>query len=101
VSVTDKGRSFFADLGIDLEALARHRRQFARACLDWSERRPHLGGAVGAALTAGLFARGWLARVQDSRGVRLTVPGRMAFERTLGVDLREEEGRSQAEAAPR
>ena len=49
-TATPTGEAFFADLGIDLAALRDTRRHFARRCLDWSERRPHVGGALGAGL---------------------------------------------------
>lgn len=90
-SLTAQGRSGLEGLGVPLPAAAS-----AKACLDWSERRPHLGGALGAAVTQALFAQGWLVRVAGSRGVRLTVAGRIGFERTLGVDCRDGESRAQA-----
>jgi len=84
-ALTPGGEKYFTHLGVDLEALSRGRRAFARPCLDWSERRPHLAGALGAALAGCLFERKWLARAQDGRGVRLTVAGRQGFERDLGL----------------
>ena len=78
--VTPAGRQLFAGLQIDVDAMARgkpngSRRRFARACLDWSERSPHLAGALGAALADRCFERGWLERRRDSRAVTLTAAG--------------------------
>jgi DNA-binding transcriptional ArsR family regulator len=66
------GEDFFRKLGVDVEALRRGRRTFARRCLDWTERKPHLAGALGAALFARLVEIGWVARKRYSRLVRVT-----------------------------
>lgn len=63
------------ELGIDAHRLNTARRPFARACLDWSERRHHLAGALGAAVLTALLDQGHLARVPDSRALRLTTEG--------------------------
>jgi DNA-binding transcriptional ArsR family regulator len=84
-ALTPSGEAYFGRLGVDVEGLSRGRRAFARPCLDWSERRPHLAGALGAALAQCLFEKKWVARAQDARGVRLTVTGRQGFERELGL----------------
>ncbi len=69
------GAAFFSNsLGIDLAEIPR-RRAFCRPCLDWSERRPHLAGAVGAALAERCFALGWIERIRDSRAVAITPRG--------------------------
>ncbi len=62
IAVTPAGRAFFIGLGLDLGALAKGRRPLCRACLDWSERRAHLGGALGAVLLDLLLDRQWLGR---------------------------------------
>jgi DNA-binding transcriptional ArsR family regulator len=86
-TVTDKGRSTLGDLGIDVGALQRaSRRRLSRACLDWSEQRPHLGGALGAALFERLCALGWLARQPGTRAVSVTGRGRQEFRRRFGID---------------
>jgi len=85
-AVTRGGRALMSDLGIEVDRLERGRRPLARACVDWSERRPHLAGALGAAFTRELLARGWLARVRASRAVRVTGRGRAALAERLGVD---------------
>ena len=85
-TITRGGRALMSDLGIEVDRLERGRRPLARACVDWSERRPHLAGALGAAFTTELLARGWLARVRASRAVRVTGRGRAALAERLGVD---------------
>jgi DNA-binding transcriptional ArsR family regulator len=74
--VTASGISFFARLGIDLDNVKSQRRAFARRDLDWSERRHHVGGALGAALTSMFIAREWLRRFPRDRRVELTAAGR-------------------------
>lgn len=83
--VTAEGEEWLGRLGVDAGRIRSGRRAFARACLDWSERRPHLAGALGAAITARFFEAGWLARVDGTRAVVPTSAGRRAFRRELGV----------------
>jgi hypothetical protein len=85
--VTNAGDMFFAELGIDIAAARNGRRAFCRPCIDWSERRPHLAGAVGAALAQHLFDLNWIARMRDRRAVTVTPKGRLALARTFGVEL--------------
>src|SRR5262249_30194704 len=66
--LTKAGERFFSSLGIDLDAVAKGRRPLCRACLDWSERRHHLAGALGAALLTYIYDRGWARRAANSRG---------------------------------
>jgi hypothetical protein len=75
-SVTPEGSRGLAGLGLDLEAARRGRRAFARPCLDWTERRHHLAGALGAAMTSVMLERHWFVRAGAGRGVRLTDTGR-------------------------
>ncbi|MCP3099661.1 winged helix-turn-helix domain-containing protein [Myxococcus sp. K15C18031901] len=84
-ALTPEGTRFVARLGVDTQSLAKGRRTLARRCLDWSERRAHVGGALGAALTERLFTLRWIARRPEGRGVRLTVEGRRGFDRELGL----------------
>lgn len=72
------GRSWFAELGVDVAGLARRRRPLSRACLDWSERRAHLGGSLGAALLDLMIDRGWLRR-EEGRVLRFTPTGDRRF----------------------
>ncbi len=84
--LTSAGKEWFADFGIDLCELESLRRSFARRCLDWSERRPHLAGVLGAALFLRLQELTWLVK-EKGRSVRLTVAGRRGLERELEVKL--------------
>jgi DNA-binding transcriptional ArsR family regulator len=85
LEVTTHGAARLRKLGIDLETLARGRRPLARRCLDWSERRDHLAGALGAAVATRFFELGWIERTPSSRAVRVTPTGREALARDLGV----------------
>ena len=79
------GWSFCSELGIDLEAVRRQRRMFARRCLDWTDKRDHLGGALGAALTKHYFAMEWLQPGLGPRLVQATPQGDRAFREHFGV----------------
>ncbi len=83
--VTRKGTNLLSDFGIDLVAARRQRRAFCRPCLDWSERRPHIAGALGAALAARCFDLGWIARMRDSRAVTITRRGGEGLRESFGV----------------
>ena len=77
-----------AELGLDVEEILDARRATARACVDWSERRPHVGGALGAALLDELLRRRWLTRAAASgRVLRITPSGRTGLRDALGVRL--------------
>lgn len=82
--LTARGRDFFSDLGIELEKLQRQRRAFALACLDWSERRYHLAGALGAALAERFFQLAWIERRASGRAVQLTEVGQQGLKRVFG-----------------
>jgi hypothetical protein len=79
LQLNDDGRAFLADLGIKVDELARGRRPLSRACLDWSERRSHLGGALGAALLEMMIERSWLRR-GEGRVLRFSPAGIRSFE---------------------
>jgi DNA-binding transcriptional ArsR family regulator len=92
-SLTPAGRAFFIAEGIDLAALEKARRPLCRTCLDWSERRSHLGGALGKAVLDLAMAKGWARRSPTSRTLAVTPPGHIAFqawlrEETDAVSLR-------------
>ena len=74
----------WALLGIDLEAVRRCRRKFSPRCIDWSERRPHLAGALGAALAASLERQDYIQRSRDDRSARITPAGQDFLDRFLG-----------------
>jgi DNA-binding transcriptional ArsR family regulator len=83
--VTCAGAAWFADaMGIDLDALGASRRVLARRCLDWTERRPHLAGALGAAVLQQMLALRWASRLGSSRALRITPRGRDALAK-LGL----------------
>lgn len=75
MALSRRGAEFMRGFGIDLDALARSRRALCRSCLDWSERRHHLAGALGAALLARLFELDWARRTKHSRAVIFTAQG--------------------------
>jgi hypothetical protein len=85
--VTTKGTGRLGELGIDVDALAAGRRPLTRMCLDWSERRPHLAGALGAAIATRCFELGWIERTGSSRAVAVTATGAAALRDELGVAL--------------
>jgi DNA-binding transcriptional ArsR family regulator len=94
LALTPAGRSWFTDLA-GPEALRPPRtRPLLRTCLDWTERRPHLAGALGAALHRELAARSWIRHCEGSRAVRLTPSGAVALAGLLGIE-------AAAEPAPR
>jgi DNA-binding transcriptional ArsR family regulator len=87
--VTETGRNFFAELGVKLTTPPKSRRVYCRSCLDWSERRPHIAGHVGAQIADFCFERKWLARKTASRALTITGQGAEMLPRAFGVDLRE------------
>lgn len=83
--VTDEGRHFFGELGIDLDQATRSKRPLCRTCLDWSERRQHLAGRLGAALLDRSLALGWISPNADSRALRITRAGEAGFRGTFDL----------------
>jgi len=81
LELTAEGQRLFQKLRIDTDALSKEKRAFCRACLDWSERRHHLAGALGAALLARVVELGWAKRSRNSRVVLLTANGEQALHR--------------------
>jgi DNA-binding transcriptional ArsR family regulator len=79
VQLTPAGRLIIGELGIDIAALASTRRRFCRTCLDWSERRHHLAGALGSALLARFEQLGWARRANDSRVMVFSSAGEQAL----------------------
>jgi DNA-binding transcriptional ArsR family regulator len=83
-AVTPSGGRFLADFGIDLRPTGR--RAFCRPCLDWSVRRPHLAGQVGASLAARCFELGWVRRMPGTRALALPLSGREGLRRRFGIE---------------
>ena len=84
IVVSNSGRLFFNGLGISVSALEQGRRPLCRTCLDWSERRHHLGGALGAALLDNFLERKWIRRM-EGRVLAPTPTGRQALSRHFGL----------------
>jgi hypothetical protein len=83
--LTTAGSKALAVIGIDIEATRALRRRFAYACIDWSERRPHIGGALGHALLENALSRKWFVRDLDSRALTLTDAGRRKLQSRFGL----------------
>ena len=81
------GAAEFGGFGIDVDRLERRTRPLLRPCLDWSERRYHLAGRLGAALTSSLVTRGWITTREASRIVTVTQAGQAGLREWLGIDL--------------
>lgn len=82
--ITPAGTRFLAETGID-PGSSPSKRPLCRTCLDWSERRPHLAGRLGAALLARLLDLKWIARTPDSRALRITKAGESGLAQTFGI----------------
>jgi DNA-binding transcriptional ArsR family regulator len=85
IGLAASGEAFVADLGIDLTKLRQSRRPLCRCCLDWSERRDHLAGSLGAAFLDTMLSKGWARRDAGSRVVHFTPPGETAFRKLFPV----------------
>lgn len=85
--LSEEGTKALEALGIDIQATRRLRRRFACACLDWSERRPHVGGALGAALLKAALKKKWVVQELDSRALSVTSLGRREMLTQFGVHV--------------
>lgn len=83
IAMGKAGPSFFQAIGIEPDALNKSRRPVCRACLDWSVRRSHLAGTLGAAIFDKIIADKWARRETGSRAVIFSPPGKRAFEKTF------------------
>lgn len=84
--ITDEGRSFLSENGIDWDAGAASRRPLCRTCVDWSERRMHLAGRLGATLLSGFMGRNWVNRSRhDHRTLVVTRAGETGFREIFGI----------------
>ncbi len=86
IELTKKGRQFCAELNIDLEGMTKSRRPLCRSCLDWSVRRYHLAGSLGAAILKHCYQRKWAKRVEGSRVVRFSTKGEQALREMFRID---------------
>jgi len=83
--LTPSGEKFLRKFGVDVEKAKRPRRAFARQCRDWTERRPHLAGALGAALAARWLELRWVTRVPEERYLVVTNRGRTALKEVFSI----------------
>ena len=90
VAITERlprlGPAIYTALDIDVPALEAQRRPFSRCCVDWTERRPHIAGSLGAALLCAYQSKGWLERAAESRRLAVTLRGRQKFSELFGLD---------------
>ena len=90
--ITRAGTRFLAEFGVERPPLRSTRRHYCRLCLDWTERRPHIAGAVGAAITKRCFDLGWTERMRHSSAVVVTASGQHGFLHTFGIAVSEDTG---------
>jgi DNA-binding transcriptional ArsR family regulator len=84
-ALTDAGRDGLSAWDLDMATVERQRRPTVLVCVDWTERRPHLAGGLGAAIADLTFTHGWVRRLTGGRGLRITPEGRRAFVDRLGL----------------
>jgi DNA-binding transcriptional ArsR family regulator len=86
--LTGDGAAFLQSIGVDLERSRKRKtsRVFCRPCFDWSERRHHLAGTLGAAMLEAYIGQGWMRRAEGSRAVQVTPAGRLALDRAFALD---------------
>lgn len=87
-SITKNGNDWFDNLGIDLNLLRNKKRKFAFPCLDWSERKFHIGGALGAGFLNFMLENDWIRRIQHSRVITITSKGRSELKKNLNLEVR-------------
>ncbi len=90
--MTESGVALLSRIGLDLDSITHRdgkttKRVLCRPCLDWSERRPHLAGALGAALCTHCLDKGWIRRVDGSRAVAITRKGERELKDAFGIEL--------------
>ncbi|MBD8026219.1 helix-turn-helix transcriptional regulator [Ureibacillus sp. Re31] len=85
--VTEKGIQFFQSFQVDLHQIKKKRRSFCHKCLDWSERRHHIGGALGNALLERFLELNWVERIPKTRAIKITPKGRQGFKETFLMDV--------------
>ena len=87
LEVTPKGSAWLGEWGIDCEAIRHQRRSFLKPCLDWSERRHHLAGGLGAAMLSKMMESHWLRRTAHSRAVVVTAKGQQALTKHFNIQI--------------
>ncbi|MEB2589610.1 transcriptional regulator, partial [Bacillus cereus] len=85
--VTEQGKQWFLNFGINIETAHIKRRVFAKPCLDWSERRYHISGWLGSAIAKLFFEQEWITKTDKSRAVHLTQKGMKLLKDQLGIDM--------------
>jgi hypothetical protein len=85
LSLTSRGIDWLTELGVDVQAMRRSRRPVVRECLDWTERRHHLAGVVGAALCDRMLDAGWIERTPRPRAIRVTETGAQELRQRLSL----------------
>ena len=85
--VSRKGNDWFGSIGIDIEEVKLHKRSFAHQCLDWSERKHHLAGALGASLLRIMLKKDWIRKRNDTREVTITPKGKIELKKLLDLDI--------------
>jgi hypothetical protein len=83
--LSEAGKKRLIEFGVEVEGTTKRRRHFARQCLDWSERRYHLAGSLGAAFTSRLFELEWIENLPDGRAVRVTDAGIKGLSEEFGL----------------
>lgn len=86
-AVTDNGEKFFRNFQIDFEGVKNKRRSFSHKCLDWSERRHHLAGALGHALLEKFLELNWVQRLPETRAIKITSEGKRGFKEVFSLDI--------------
>jgi DNA-binding transcriptional ArsR family regulator len=87
LALTDAGAVGLREIGVDVDGAVAARRATTRACLDWTERRPHLAGALGAAVGTRFLDAGWVTRHRSGRGLDVTPAGRALVREAWGIDV--------------
>lgn len=85
--ISSSGNDWLCSLGIDMEDVKHQKRSFAYQCLDWSERKHHLGGALGASLLSVLLKNDWIRRRKNSREIIVTPIGKRELRKVFGVEI--------------
>ena len=95
-----EGEKAMTGLGVEIETVRAQRRRFACSCLDWSMRRPHLAGALGAAVLQAVISRKWVIQDLDSRALALTPKGRKELYGRFGITVESKELEKSGTARP-